>query len=76
MFKTKNFAGPGRPIGDRRKIGDRKANMKKIDDRELAETTGGVVWWIPVAVGAAIYAIVKDWDDFKQGILEGLKTSN
>ncbi len=35
--------------------------------------TGGVVWWLPLAVGAATYAIVKDWDDFKQGLVEGWK---
>ena len=50
--------------------------MMTINDRELAETTGGVVWWFPVGVGAAVYAIVKDWDDFKQGITEGWKTYN
>ncbi len=50
--------------------------MTKISDRELAETTGGVVWWIPLAVGAAAYGIVNNWDEFKQGLIEGWKASN
>jgi hypothetical protein len=50
--------------------------MMRMEDRELTETTGGVAWWIPLGAGAAVYAIVKDWDDFKQGLVEGWKTYN
>ncbi len=50
--------------------------MTKINDRELAETTGGVVWWIPLGAGAVAYAIVNHWDDFKQGLIEGWEAHN
>ena len=50
--------------------------MTRLEDQELAETTGGVAWWIPLLGGAVLVAILKDWDDFKQGVVEGWKTYN
>jgi hypothetical protein len=47
-----------------------------MEEQELVETTGGVVWWIPLAAGAAAVAILKDWSDFKQGVVEGWKAYN
>ena len=50
--------------------------MTRMEEQELAGTTGGIVWWIPLAAGAVAVAILKDWGDFKQGFIEGWNANN
>ena len=50
--------------------------MKTMNNEELAHTTGGVVWWVPVGIAVLAGAIVKDWSDFKEGIKEGWNAYN
>ncbi len=50
--------------------------MTRMEDQELVETTGGMLWWIPLTAGAVTVAILKDWGDFKEGLVEGWNTYN
>jgi hypothetical protein len=58
------------------KNGNRKDNMRRLDDEELAETTGGIAWWIPLGIGVVAGVILKDWSDFKDGVKDGWKAYN
>jgi len=43
-----------------------------LDQKEMLETSGGVAWFLPIAIAAACAAVeevIRDWDNFKAGLL-------
>jgi lactobin A/cerein 7B family class IIb bacteriocin len=49
--------------------------MKELEKDELEEIEGGIYWLIPIVIGVVLAGIVKDWPDFKQGIVDGLNSN-
>ena len=43
-----------------------------LDQQEMLETSGGVMWIVPILIAAgcaAVEEVIRDWDNFKAGLL-------
>jgi len=46
--------------------------IQYLDHKEMLETSGGVAWFLPIAIAAgcaAVEEVIRDWDNFKAGLL-------
>jgi hypothetical protein len=46
--------------------------MQFLNRQEMLETSGGVMWIIPILIAAgcaAVEEVIRDWDNFKAGLL-------
>jgi len=46
--------------------------IQYLGQNEMLEVTGGVVWYVPILIAAACAAVeevIRDWDNFKAGLL-------
>ena len=44
-------------------------DLHEMNNEELANTSGGVPWFIPIGVGIALTQIFLHWDHFKEGLM-------
>jgi len=47
-------------------------DIQLMDQKELLETSGGVAWFLPILIAgacAAVEEVIRDWDNFKAGLL-------
>lgn len=51
---------------------EKSNEMHNLDQKELLEISGGVAWIIPILIAAgcaAVEEVIRDWDNFKAGLL-------
>ncbi len=51
---------------------EKSNEMQILDQKELLEITGGVAWFVPILIAAgcaAVEEVIRDWDNFKAGLL-------
>ncbi len=45
--------------------------LEELSHTETLENEGGIVWWIPVVVGAAIATAITEFKDIREGLKDG-----
>ena len=51
---------------------EKSNEMQILSHKEMLETSGGVAWFIPILIAgacAAVEEVIRDWDNFKAGLL-------